>query len=313
VRKPGVLKRALFDPLYYFTTTFLGWPKMGVYRFKRQMNLFFLLKGLPKPDSLIAVDSSSAWVAQKFKLPVHFLSLEIVENDVFRRSINNRFASIIIQSAERYHYYFPENDVKVFYVQNAPVYRELTQKFERKGLIYNGTAQVEFGVFYCIEFIAKYPQFILTMKGGVPERIKHVIESRYQSLLQDGRLVINKEYIDTKELTLYLSRFRIGFCFYDTSIEKINTFNYHTAPSGKLFSYLASGTPVIVNNIRGLNVVNEFRCGIMIDNMDPESIYSAVLEIEKDYETFSNNCIKAAKHYSFDKNIAPFIEFLKTV
>ncbi|MEJ7768915.1 MAG: hypothetical protein WKF89_13955 [Chitinophagaceae bacterium] len=312
LRKPGTFKRLIFATLYLLTTNFLGWPKMGMFRFKRQMNVLFLLKTLPVPDAVIGVDLMSVWTAQKLPAPVHLLSLEINENDIFKKTLKKKLTSVLIQSEERYRYYFPERGVKVFYVQNAPVYRESNSFYDRKGLIYNGTAAIEFGVFYCIDFVLKYKKYFLQMKGAVPQKIKAELELRYKMLLQQGCIAIDNTYIETKDLTDYLAHFRIGFCFYDTSIEKINTFNYLTAPSGKLFAYLAAGTPVIVNDIRGLNVVNEFKCGVMIKEMDPETIYAAVTEIETHYETYSANCILAAKHYSFDKNIAPFIDFLQS-
>ena len=68
--------------------------------------------------------------------------------------------------------------------------------------------------------------------------------------------------------------------FYDTRFEFYDRFNFHTVPSGKMFTYLASGVPVICNNLPGLRVVEEFGAGVLIEDLDAGSIRSAIQKIE---------------------------------
>ena len=49
----------------------------------------------------------------------------------------------------------------------------------------------------------------------------------------------------------------------------------------------------------------------MIDDYKPETIKSAVDRIEKDFEKYAQACFMVADHYSFEKNAAPYIQFLK--
>ena len=312
IKKAKFVERVIYATSYFLGRNLFGLPKMGKFRFKRQAKLYLHLKFREKADAIIAVDLSSVWVAQKISDNVHLVSLEIYENDPFLASIRKeKIRSVIIQSKIRYRYYFPDEDVRVFYVQNSPIFRTFEPPQERKGLLYNGTAVPEFGIIQCVNFIKHFKEFSLTIKGAVPDAIKKIIEAEYGDLLRTKNIIIDKTYVESSQLGQYISQFRIGFCFYDLSFEKINTFNYITAPSGKLFAYLAAGVPVIGNKIQGLHIVEDNNCGILVDDMTPENILSAIQKIESNYEVISGNCVRTAAEYSFDKKIAPFIEFLR--
>ena len=76
--------------------------------------------------------------------------------------------------------------------------------------------------------------------------------------------------------------------------------------------YLAAGTPVIACKIPGFDFVEKFGCGVLIDNYEPATIANAVKLIEADHKKYSDACIEAAKYFSFDKSVNPYIEFLLT-
>jgi glycosyltransferase involved in cell wall biosynthesis len=96
-------------------------------------------------------------------------------------------------------------------------------------------------------------------------------------------------------------------------IKEIDTFNYHSAPSGKLFKYLAAGVPVIGIDIPGFGIIKEFNCGVLIKSLDPLTIKTAIEKIESNFDYYSFNCLRVAKEYSFDKTTRPFLEYLETV
>jgi glycosyltransferase involved in cell wall biosynthesis len=311
LKKSGWLKRMLFATLYHVGIGLFKTPRIGRYRFKRQLNLLWHLKLTKKSDAIIAIDLISLWTAQKFHNHIHFVSLEIYEDDPLKSKINlEKIRSVIFQSEIRFRFYFPNENVPVFYIPNAPVFRELEMPIHKKGFIYNGTAIPEFGIFQCVEYIARFAGESLTIKGAVPTPIQSELETKYRSLLDANTLTIDKTYVDSSELTAYLSQFRIGFCFYDLSFEKINTFNYLTAPSGKMFAYLAAGIPVIGNKIIGLSILEESNSGVLIESITPEQINEAVQRIESNYSWYSSNALAIARHYSFDKKVAPFIDFV---
>ena len=264
-----------------------------------------------QPDHIIAVDFNNLLYMQVLEKRTELLSLEILPGDEFYKNCDfENIDSVIIQTPERYEHLFGSREFKTFFVQNAPVYKPFPAPAERRGLIYSGTAWNPFGFFHCLEFLRRYPEHTLTVKGALLGDAKARVANEYRDLLEDGRLIIDSEYLDDAEVVAYLTRFRAGFCFYNFELPEINNFNYLTAPSGKMFKYFAAGVPVIGQQIPGLKPVEEFDCGVLINDLQPASIQKAVERVEENFEYYSENCLKAAAHYSFDKTIEPFVDYL---
>jgi hypothetical protein len=263
------------------------------------------------PAHIIAVDFRDLMFCQLLGKKAHFLSLEIRENKYYPHCDFENIESVIIQTPERYNHLFHEKIFKTFYIQNAPVYKPIQNNHPRNGLIYCGTAWDDFGFYHCLEYLKKYPSETMTVKGAILEKDKVRVGREYQELLQQDRLIIDDSYADEKEIIDYLTHFRVGFCFYNFDLPHIRTFNYYSAPSGKLFKYLAAGVPVVGSDISGLQAIKEFNCGVLIKDLKPDSIRRAIKEIEGNYEFYSKNCFIAAAHYSFDKTVAPFIDWLR--
>ena len=263
------------------------------------------------PDFIIAVDFQNLLYTQVLEKNVEFLSLEIAPNDGFYPLCDfENINSVIIQTIERYEHLFKDRAYKTFFIQNAPVFVESENKFDRHGLVYCGTAWNPFGLYHCLEFLRAFPEYTLNVKGALPSEDKRKVEADYQDLTANGRLVFDREYLDDAKVIDYLRHFKIGFCFYNFEIEWINNFNYHSAPSGKMFKYMAAGVPVVGQDIIGLNPVKEFDCGVLIKDLEPVTIKRAIEKIEENFDYYSLNCLKAAAHYSFDKTAEPFIEYL---
>ena len=265
-------------------------------------------------DEIIAIDLFAFVAAQKHNSNIIFFSLELGDISLLKWMQQDKIKAVIIQSVERYNYLFANKNYKIFYIQNAPVYKELNNIVKTNDLIFSGTALKGFGIYSCIHFLKKYTNYTLTIKGAIQhghERdLKENLILFFPDLLETKRLIISTDYLEDNEVTDYLKQFRIGFCFYDLRFDYINTFNYIHAPSGKLFKYYAAGVPVIATNIPGLRSVSDFKTGVLIDSPDPDSIYNAILEIESNYQEYSENCLKAAKHFSFDNAAQPLINFL---
>lgn len=274
----------------------------------------YLAQKKPEADVVIAVDLAALHLAQQHFGAVHFLSLEIdnVDTPNYKRIDKNKIKSVFIQSEMRYNYLFPGLGIKKFIVQNSPVYKKKPMaNTERKDCIWAGTVSRRFAIMECIEFFNAYPDYRLVMKGGGDEKTKTIIHDRYKYLLQEGRISFDKQYLDADAFIDFLSKFKIGFCFYAWD-EIAGSFNYQSAPSGKLFMYLAAGTPVIACSIPGFDFVKEFGAGVLIDDYKPTTIKRAVEEIEANYESYSAACYKAAEYFSFDNHVKPYINYLLT-
>jgi hypothetical protein len=269
-------------------------------------------------EKFILTDPISLWLLPKgVKGSKHLVSLELTFNTNYfiKRVHLNYLSSIIIQSKERLDFVAPHFSNPVFYVQNAPVFSAgfLQKKIPDAGhFIFSGSAIPQFGIFQTLDFINSYSEYKITIIGNVPERIRNKILQRYENLYNQKRLLIESKYLSADEMLESVSHFRIGFCFYDFSSPAINNINYKTAPSGKMFTYFATGVPVIGINIPGLKPIEDFNAGVLIDDMKPETIESAVRKIEENYETLVKGCFKAAEYFSFDKRVEPFIHLLKT-
>lgn len=275
-----------------------------------------LIKSIKQFDGeIIAVDFFALWCAQKAGKKAHFLSLEIYQQDKYKDACDpNAIKSVIIQSDERYNYLFGHRQLKKFLVPNAPAYIDEPVQMarrEKKNLIFCGSAIPGFGIFSCIEFINDFPEYTLSVKGAVPQKIKEQIENNFSSLLKTGRLILNDQYMEPAALNRYVGDFRIGFVFYDFyRFENIDTFNYKTAPSGKLFQYYNAGIPVIGNNVPGLSSITQYKTGIQISTMGSLAIKRAIDEIESNYEGFAMNSKKASENFDFNRNVGPFVDFL---
>lgn len=265
-------------------------------------------------DILIAVDPMPLCVAQKVKEKVCFLSLEIVENDPYIKKMDAaKISCVIIQNTERYNYLFPTAKPQVFYIQNAPMLKNCSvYSGERKDLLWAGTITTDFAVLDCVEFINKNQEYKLVLKGASAKGTKELIESKYAGLVASGNIDINTTYFTPPEFTAFISKFKIGFCFYNWDLIQ-NNFNYQTAPSGKLFMYLAAGVPVIACNIRGFAFINEYKAGILIDDYSPEVILNAVKIIESNYDYYSKNAYNAFENTCFDTNAQQLKDFIQTL
>jgi glycosyltransferase involved in cell wall biosynthesis len=265
-----------------------------------------------KADVVIAADFPALHVAQQTYGSVHLVSLEIENNTnpIHKKIDRSKVKSVFIQSMERYEYLFPQIQLPVFYVQNAPVFdRQKKFGYDRKDFIWAGAMERRLAVMDCIRFFDTYPAFRLVLKGGGDKKSLRKINENYAHLLAADRIMIDRSYLPAASFLDFLAHFRIGICFYSWELINAN-FNYATAPSGKLFMYLAAGVPVIACNIPGFKLVEEFGAGVLVDDFEPATILNAVKIIEADYSRFSEGCFKAAAHYSFDERVMPYIDYL---
>ena len=276
-----------------------------------------LIKRIKKfTGTIIAVDFFSLWCVQQCGKSAHLFSLEIPENDSYKNRCDlNSVLSVVIQTKDRYEYIFGKKEIRTFIVQNAPRYIDQEIDYEKrskKNLIFCGSAMPAFGIFSCIEFILDYPEYCLTVKGAIPPLVRNSIHEKFKFLITEKRLILDEEYLSAEDLNIFLAAYYIGFVFYDAyRFDYINSFNYNTAPSGKLFQYFNAGLPVVVSNIEGLKAVEQFGAGVMINALNAASIKKAIGLIDADYLQIAKAAKQAALHYDFSKAIDPFILFLQ--
>jgi len=276
--------------------------------------LTFLVKALTKKsDVVIGADSIGLWVAQKLSRSPIYLSVDIDEDDrFFERVKNKKIAAAIIANEERCEKLQLPVSVKNFLVPNSSIFKNFDMNLsKRKGLVYCGTTIPQWGINYYLDYLNHYEQSRITIKGAVNEWFLDQVKQRYSHLLDSGRLILNTNYIENNQLSQFLSNYEIGLCLYDMDLIKPNKrFNQLTGSYGKLFSYIAAGVPVIATNLPGMKLVQQYNCGVLLDEHSPLAIHQAIQTIMKDYQSMVNGCISLAQAYSFDKKIKSFIDFL---
>jgi len=280
------------------------------YYFKYQFVKKIIKKNQYK--TIISVDILNLVFCSLLKTRTDFLSLELCADEQHLNIVDTKCIDcVLIQSVERYQYLFKDKQIKTFYVQNAPIYKGVFKK-KRNGLIYGGSAYDELGFYHCLNYINQYKDEQLTVQGAIMPKDIARVEIEYKNLLDENRLILNRKYLENDEVVESLSNYEIGFCFYNFEVPVIreNYFNYASAPSGKMFKYIAAGVPVVASNILGFKFVTEFQCGILIDDLKPDDIHTAICKIRQDYTFYAENAIKAAKFYSFDKAINPYLKFI---
>ena len=264
---------------------------------------------------IIAVDFFALWCVQIANKDAHFISLEIIESDPYKAVCKiEKIKSVIIQSQDRYDYLFGTQKIKTFLIQNAPAYNNFSINITSRkptDLIFCGSAIPAFGIISCIEFLIEEPAYTLTVKGALPVLINDRIKENFKLLIEQKRLILNDEYLDPSDLDVFISQFYIGFVFYDLNrFDHIDTFNYKTAPSGKLFQYFNSGVPVIGSKIAGLNAIEKFKAGCTIDTLNPGAIRNAIMKISEDYGHYAEGAKNASRYFDFITAVEPYKNYL---
>lgn len=293
----------------------IEWFNSKTFFFEKKLRVLRSALRQQKSSIIIGVDNLGVLAATSIGKKVHFLSLEI-SRDIFYYRINWKLVrSLIIQTKERMQYL--TNGVKfsipTYFIQNSPSYNSsINPKKENEySLLYMGNMGLEYnGIIQMIKSLYLLPsKYALYIKAPVNVKSENFIYQHFPDLV-GCRLFIDNSYTDNEDIINFVSRFSIGFSFYDIGSLSRPTFNVISCPSGKLFNYYNAGIPVIGNKIIGLNSISEFNSGIQIDTISELSIADAVLEIEKNYSIYSLNSRKAAKAFDFRKGASAFINDL---
>ena len=255
-------------------------------------------------EAVIGVDSLGYLIARLFfDKPVYY-SLHI--HNTLSAFLCKRLGidRMIIQTRERLDQVFRDcgyRPADVWFIQNSPIVERSRQnavKRDHRGfrMVYFGNvARNTYGIENCIEVLHHVADDItLTLKGPVSAEYQRELESSYGGFISSGRLSFDSEYVPQDTVISWLEEFDLGFCFYDEGQILRGDPNILSAPSGKMFNYLAAGLPVIGSKISGLRILTEFGAGILLERQQPEAIGAAVTEIRQSYEKYRQGSRQAA-------------------
>jgi glycosyltransferase involved in cell wall biosynthesis len=242
----------------------------------------------------------------KQKKCITVFSLELED---YLKNISKKFRGdisfLISQSNQRAEYL--DASATVLIVPNSyqePIISNRSKETEQSGLIYSGTI--------CKAFGQDWLQSLADFEGC--KNLRLVFHGRCVDesirVLQRNHLVLDA-YLSDFELQKLLESCAVGLIFYDSKyIDASQKFNFETAPSGKLFKYLSSGIPVIVNSCDGMKVVTDFGAGIELDCITPESVLAAYKKIINNYDHYQSGCRRLMNDSMFVKKILPYMDHL---
>lgn len=244
-------------------------------------------------------------LGQRKNITIYSLELEEYLQKI-GRNFEGYITALISQSNLRAEYF--QLSCNKFIVPNSYLCEKLALKktiTKREGIIYSGTINKAFGYDWLKDLTnsQEFSETRLVFHGqGAGEKF----------WIKNAKHEVVDCYLEDLQLQTLMQSCAVGLILYDDRyIEPRQKFNFETAPSGKLFRYLASGLPLIVNASKGMNVVSEYQAGIALRDINPKSIYEAYRSIINNYEYYQEGCRRLLEHSSFKGNILPYILQLK--
>jgi hypothetical protein len=159
----------------------------------------------------------------------------------------------------------------------------VNDQYIRSGLLYSGSICPELGE----KILQKLGQdskrtYQLTIHGDININLEQV-----------NKLTVIKEFLSDLNLKELMLKSKVGIVLYDFKyIPRIRSFNFETAPSGKLLKYILCGLPIIGNKCAGLIEVERFNAGILLKNLTTEDINLAYNKINENYDFYKKGVRK---------------------
>lgn len=206
--------------------------------------------------------------------------------------------------------YFEEYGNRISVVRNVPVTQKinpiaLPEKWKNKTILLLQGAGVNEGRggLELLEAMKYLPQNYLLVFIGSGTQWETIKQKRIEWNLQDNVDMIDK--LPPAELQKYTGLAQIGF-----SLDSFDDLNCLYNLPNKIFDYMHAGVPIIATAIPEVkNIIEKYKCGILIESNDAKTIALAIKNILEDknaYEKYKLNCIKAAKELCWENESKKF-------
>lgn len=107
-----------------------------------------------------------------------------------------------------------------------------------------------------------------------------------------------KGFVDKEKIPYILSKSDLNIMHFEQSQLK-----KYGASLNKMFEYFASGKPTVSDCEFAYDLIKKYKCGKVVDKAKPEQLAEAIMFFynlpRNQYETYSENALKAAKDYDF--------------
>lgn len=129
--------------------------------------------------------------------------------------------------------------------------------------------------------------------------------SMMQALKGQNNVLFSMKPVPNDELDELVASATIGVALYSVG-ELSYRAEYMGVAAGKIGNYLKCGIPVIVNRLPSLSYIEDFKCGILVDNIN--DIDTACDKILAHYEEFQEGAYRCYKELWYPKQYLELIE-----
>ncbi len=215
--------------------------------------------------------------------PLRFLALKLYQL-VERLTLPLLDGLVLVVSSQLK--YYPDYRTQVVMNYPLPNYTSLRlpkdpEAAKRPTLIYAGSIRAIRGLYEMLELVRRlkpsYPEILLRLVGPI---VPVAEEVRVRDLISSYGINSNVELqgrVSHPEVHHQISRSDIGLALIHPDP------TYLDALFTKAFEYMMMGKPVVISNTPlWQEIIQETRCGLAVDPLNPEAVEAAVLRLLKD-------------------------------
>lgn len=111
--------------------------------------------------------------------------------------------------------------------------------------------------------------------------------------------VVFKGFVDKKYIPYILSKSNLNIIHFEQ-----NKIKKYGASLNKMFEYFASGKPTLSDCEFGYDLINKYKCGVVIDNADAKRMAKEIIRVKEldvtQYNVLCVNALSAAENYDFE-------------
>ncbi len=183
---------------------------------------------------------------------------------------------------------------------------DLNLPIDKKIVCYAGKMYYRYKeIIYLLQAARKSdPQILFIIVGGRPDQVEKWEEDDECRGMENVRFI---SFVPPSEVSKYLISADLLVMYYSP-----NPLNDYRSP-GKIFEYLASGTPLVASRFRSINeIIEDGYNGYLVDPYNPAKLAEKIDELlrgECDLASVGRRARQTAQLYSWEERARRFLEF----
>ncbi len=175
----------------------------------------------------------------------------------------------------------------------------------KKIILYQGAINVGRGLEVSILAMSQLPEWSLWLagEGDISEKLKTLVHEKGLD-----EQVTFKGWIMPSALPELMAQARLGINLREATSQN----DYYSLPN-KFFDFIHAGLPSInMAYPEYQNIMTDFPCGILIDEVNVDSVVKAIREVEEHpekWQQMSVACVEAARHFTWEHESEKLIRY----